>query len=218
MHPAGKLAYVTDSGRHEVVTVDLDRSRIIHRTRVPGPARHVSRRCGHDPLDGARLLSGANRSARPERPPPTAPRARLRATVPRARRRLRTRRRRSCVGDVGGAERARALPDSRRRAARLRHGSTAAARRVLRLSRLRRLRPRRNRSAPRTRRCPRRRRARAARLVQRVVRLVPGVRTIGGRHAVAERGHGHRALAGRRGSLRPARDAVPHDACIALAG
>ena len=42
MHPAGKLAYVTDSGRHEVVTVDLDRSRIIHRTRVPGPARHVS--------------------------------------------------------------------------------------------------------------------------------------------------------------------------------
>jgi DNA-binding beta-propeller fold protein YncE len=42
MHPAEKLAYVTDSGRGEVVTVDLDRARIVHRTRVPGPARHVS--------------------------------------------------------------------------------------------------------------------------------------------------------------------------------
>jgi DNA-binding beta-propeller fold protein YncE len=31
MHPAEKLAYVTDSGRGEVVTVDLDRARIVHR-------------------------------------------------------------------------------------------------------------------------------------------------------------------------------------------
>jgi DNA-binding beta-propeller fold protein YncE len=42
MHPDEPLAYVTDSGREEVVTVDLDQARIVHRTRVPGPARHVS--------------------------------------------------------------------------------------------------------------------------------------------------------------------------------
>ena len=42
MHPDEALAYVTDSGRHEVVAVDLDRARIVHRTRVPGPARHLS--------------------------------------------------------------------------------------------------------------------------------------------------------------------------------
>jgi len=42
MHPGEALAYVTDSRRHEVVTVDLERARIVHRTRVPGPARHVS--------------------------------------------------------------------------------------------------------------------------------------------------------------------------------
>jgi DNA-binding beta-propeller fold protein YncE len=42
MHPGEPLAYVTDSGRAEVVTVDLDKARIVHRTRVPGPARHVS--------------------------------------------------------------------------------------------------------------------------------------------------------------------------------
>jgi DNA-binding beta-propeller fold protein YncE len=41
MHPGEALAYVTDSGRGEVVTVDLERARIVHRTRVPGPARHV---------------------------------------------------------------------------------------------------------------------------------------------------------------------------------
>ena len=42
MHPAEKLAYVSDSGRREVVTVDLDHGRIVHRVRVPGPARHIS--------------------------------------------------------------------------------------------------------------------------------------------------------------------------------
>jgi DNA-binding beta-propeller fold protein YncE len=42
MHPTEPLAYVTDSSRREVVTADLDRTRIVHRTRVPGPARHVS--------------------------------------------------------------------------------------------------------------------------------------------------------------------------------
>ena len=61
MHPGEALAYVTDSGRHEVVTVDLDSSRVVHRTRVPGPARHVS-------VDGGRSLwtvlgSAANRIA-----------------------------------------------------------------------------------------------------------------------------------------------------------
>jgi DNA-binding beta-propeller fold protein YncE len=42
MHPGEALAYVTDSDRREVVTVDLERARIVHRTGVPGPARHVS--------------------------------------------------------------------------------------------------------------------------------------------------------------------------------
>jgi DNA-binding beta-propeller fold protein YncE len=42
VHPAQALAYVTDSERREVVTVDLERARIVHRTSVPGPARHVS--------------------------------------------------------------------------------------------------------------------------------------------------------------------------------
>ena len=42
MHPGAPLAYVTDSKLGEVVTIDLDRGRVVHRTRVPGPARHVS--------------------------------------------------------------------------------------------------------------------------------------------------------------------------------
>jgi DNA-binding beta-propeller fold protein YncE len=42
MHPGAPLAYVTDSKLGEVVTIDLDRARVVHRTRVPGPARHVS--------------------------------------------------------------------------------------------------------------------------------------------------------------------------------
>ena len=49
MHPTERLAYVTDSARGEVVTVDLVRGAIVHRLRVPGPARHVS-------LDGDRRL------------------------------------------------------------------------------------------------------------------------------------------------------------------
>ena len=40
------LAYVTDSARREVVTVDVDRGRILWRTAVPGPARHIG-------IDGA---------------------------------------------------------------------------------------------------------------------------------------------------------------------
>jgi DNA-binding beta-propeller fold protein YncE len=42
MHPAERLAYVTDSARGEVVTIDLVRGAVVHRTPVPGPARHVS--------------------------------------------------------------------------------------------------------------------------------------------------------------------------------
>ena len=41
--PAGQpLAYVTDSLRREVVTVDLGRGTIVWRTAVPGPARHIT--------------------------------------------------------------------------------------------------------------------------------------------------------------------------------
>lgn len=41
--PSGMpLAYVTDSARREVVTVDVGRGRILWRTPVPGPARHVT--------------------------------------------------------------------------------------------------------------------------------------------------------------------------------
>ena len=36
------LAYVTDSSRAEVVTVEVARGKIISRTAVPGPARHIS--------------------------------------------------------------------------------------------------------------------------------------------------------------------------------
>jgi DNA-binding beta-propeller fold protein YncE len=39
----GAIAYVTDSGAEEVVTIDvLGDGRVLHRTPVPGPARHVS--------------------------------------------------------------------------------------------------------------------------------------------------------------------------------
>ena len=42
MHPRYPLAYVTDSASEEVVVVDAQRGTVISRTRVPGPARHVS--------------------------------------------------------------------------------------------------------------------------------------------------------------------------------
>jgi hypothetical protein len=42
VHPGEPLAYVTDSGRRDVATVDLARGAIVHRLPVPGPARHVS--------------------------------------------------------------------------------------------------------------------------------------------------------------------------------
>jgi len=41
-HPAGAIAYVTDSSNEEVVALDNERGRVLWRTHVPGPARHVS--------------------------------------------------------------------------------------------------------------------------------------------------------------------------------
>jgi DNA-binding beta-propeller fold protein YncE len=41
-HPRRRFAYVTDSARGEVVTVDVRLGRIVHRLDVGGPARHVS--------------------------------------------------------------------------------------------------------------------------------------------------------------------------------
>lgn len=42
IHPTERLAYVTDSGRGDVATIDLVRGAVVHRTPVPGPARHLS--------------------------------------------------------------------------------------------------------------------------------------------------------------------------------
>jgi DNA-binding beta-propeller fold protein YncE len=41
-HPRAQLVYVTDSSNREVVTLDVERGRVLWRTTVPGPARHVS--------------------------------------------------------------------------------------------------------------------------------------------------------------------------------
>jgi DNA-binding beta-propeller fold protein YncE len=41
-HPARQIAYVTDSAARQVVTVDVERGRVVSRTQVPGQARHVS--------------------------------------------------------------------------------------------------------------------------------------------------------------------------------
>jgi hypothetical protein len=40
--PFGRYAYVTDSGHGEVAAIDLERGRVVRRTAVGGPARHVS--------------------------------------------------------------------------------------------------------------------------------------------------------------------------------
>jgi DNA-binding beta-propeller fold protein YncE len=45
--PTGRYAYVTDAGRGELVTVDLDADRIVHRLAVGAHARHLS----HSPTD-----------------------------------------------------------------------------------------------------------------------------------------------------------------------
>jgi hypothetical protein len=41
VHPSAALGYVTDSAAEEVVTLDLLRGRVLARTGVPGPARHI---------------------------------------------------------------------------------------------------------------------------------------------------------------------------------
>src|SRR5262249_50803387 len=41
--PDGRLAYVTDSGRGDVAVVDVAAGRVLARTTVYGPARHVTR-------------------------------------------------------------------------------------------------------------------------------------------------------------------------------
>lgn len=56
MHPSERIAYVTDSERGEVVTFDLERGVVVHRTRVPGPARHIS-------TDGTTLWTSLGSSA-----------------------------------------------------------------------------------------------------------------------------------------------------------
>ena len=40
--PTGRYAYVTDSAREDVVVVDVLHGRVVHRTKLGGPARHVS--------------------------------------------------------------------------------------------------------------------------------------------------------------------------------
>jgi DNA-binding beta-propeller fold protein YncE len=40
--PDSRYAFVTDSGRHEVVTLDVVRGRVVARVAVGGPARHLS--------------------------------------------------------------------------------------------------------------------------------------------------------------------------------
>jgi hypothetical protein len=47
-HPHGRYAFVTDSKRGEVVSLDVLRGRVVHRLRLGGPARHVTiDRAGH---------------------------------------------------------------------------------------------------------------------------------------------------------------------------
>jgi DNA-binding beta-propeller fold protein YncE len=40
--PHGRYAYVTDSGHGDVAVVDVVRKEVVHRTKLGGPARHVS--------------------------------------------------------------------------------------------------------------------------------------------------------------------------------
>ncbi|MGH3133113.1 MAG: YncE family protein [Gaiellaceae bacterium] len=42
VHPTRPLAFMTDSAREEIVVLDPEKAKVIWRTRVPGPARHVT--------------------------------------------------------------------------------------------------------------------------------------------------------------------------------
>jgi DNA-binding beta-propeller fold protein YncE len=59
LHPAGRYAYLTDAGRHEVVVIDVLREIVVARVAVPGPARHI----GVD-RSGRRLWSALGTKAR----------------------------------------------------------------------------------------------------------------------------------------------------------
>ena len=59
MHPSERIAYVSDSKRHEVVVVDLVQREIVRRVGVPGPARHLSLSG-----DGTRLWTALGTKAR----------------------------------------------------------------------------------------------------------------------------------------------------------
>lgn len=67
------LAYVTDSALQEVVTVDVGRGSVVARTRVPGPARHVTLAAGGSTLWSA-LGSKAERIAVLDTEAPRRPR------------------------------------------------------------------------------------------------------------------------------------------------
>jgi DNA-binding beta-propeller fold protein YncE len=71
----GGLAYVTDSARGEVATVDIRRASVIARTSVPGPARHVTITSDGDAIWTA-LGSKASRIAVLDARDPRGPRLR----------------------------------------------------------------------------------------------------------------------------------------------
>ena len=97
---ASGLAYVTDCGRGELVTVSVGRARIVHRLDLGGPARHVTLS-----PDGRRLWTALGSQAAEvavvDLESPRRPRLRRTVAPPLAgtRRRLRVRRRRR-LGDL----------------------------------------------------------------------------------------------------------------------
>ena len=80
--PSGRaIAYVTDSEAREVVTIDVSRGRVLWRTAVPGPARHLTVSSGGDLLWTA-LGSKAERIAVLDLEDPRRPRLRRTVTPP----------------------------------------------------------------------------------------------------------------------------------------
>ena len=108
VHPNRSIAYVTDSASEEVVALDVGRGRVVSRTHVPGPARHVS----VSPDGTALWTSLGSKSARLAlldlRRPSSEARAHDRSAVPRACR-LRTPRE-ARVGDIRCRAPHRSLP------------------------------------------------------------------------------------------------------------
>ncbi len=90
VHPTRPFAYVTDSTSRQIVVLDVDRAKVVWRTHVPGPARHVS-----VSRDGSKLWTALGGKAErvavldisdPRRAPA---RPHVRPALPCARRRLR---------------------------------------------------------------------------------------------------------------------------------